>query len=81
MAVSITSLVVRLTGTVADDVTAVEIDGAAATIDAARTWSHEVAVLATGTVRHVAVTAIAPDRAETRLVAVERMPTAPSAIG
>ncbi|HYE04245.1 MAG TPA: hypothetical protein VEL07_01880 [Planctomycetota bacterium] len=81
MAVSISSLVVRLTGTVASDVTAIEIDGAAVTIDPDRTWNHQVAVPVTGAIRHVAVTAIAPDRTETRLVAVERMPTAPSGIG
>lgn len=81
MAVAISSMKVRIGGTVAADVTALEVDGVAASIAVDRTWSVEVTVPASPGTSHVAVTAIGPRRRETRLVAVERLAAAPTGAG
>ncbi|MBA3683997.1 MAG: hypothetical protein H0W72_01990 [Planctomycetes bacterium] len=79
MAIAISSVVVRIAGSVASDITAVEADGVAVALAADRTFS--VAITVPADASHVAITARGPARAETRLIAVERVATAPGAAG
>ncbi len=87
MPVSITSVVVRIVGTVAADMTAIAVDGAVVAIAADRTFSVDIALptgatsVATYIATYVAITASGPARVETRLVAVERVVSAPVAAG
>jgi ribosomal protein L11 len=68
MPLSITNITVELQGTVAPDITSLEIDGVDVTIASNRSWAHQVTVPPTSTT--VAVTAIAPKRRETRMVEI-----------
>lgn len=68
MPLTITSIAVELRGAVAQDITALEIDGDPVAIAADRSWRHVVTVPPTTTV--IAVTAIAPTRSQTRMVEI-----------
>lgn len=80
MPITITTVVVRLAGQAAADITSIEIDGVAITLAGDRTWSADITVPVGATPTMVAVTASGPTRTETRLVAVREGLTAPSSI-
>lgn len=81
MPIAITTVVVRLAGRAADDITAIEVDGAAVTLASDKTWSADVTVPVGATPTMVAVTASGPRRTETRLVAVSEGVAAPASPG
>jgi len=81
MPIAISTVVVRLTGRAAADITGIEIDGVPITLAADKSWTADITV-PTGTApTMVAVTATGPTRTETRLVAVRDGLTAPASVG
>jgi len=81
MPIAITTVVVRLAGQAASDITAIEIDGTAVTLASDKTWGADITVPVGSTPTMVAVTATGPLRTETRLVAVSEGVPAPASMG
>lgn len=81
MPISITTVVVRLAGRAAADITAIEVDGAAVALAADKSWSTDITVPTGSTPAMIAVTASGPTRSETRLVAVSEGVPAPASMG